>query len=154
MAGLVLAGLMGLVAGLRTMTAPAAISWAAQLGWISLDGSWLAFLGYRSTAYVLTLLVFVEFVTDQLPGTPSRTVPLQFSTRIASGALCGAAIALASDQAVLGGLVGAVGAVIGTLAGAEARTRMAASFGWDPPAAFIEDAAAVIAAALIARTLA
>ena len=30
--------LIGLVAGLRTMTAPTAVSWAARLGWLSLQG--------------------------------------------------------------------------------------------------------------------
>ena len=31
-----LALLIGVVAGLRTMTAPAAVSWAAYLGWLPL----------------------------------------------------------------------------------------------------------------------
>ena len=40
-----LALVIGIVAGLRAMTAPAAVSWAARLGWLDLSGSWLAFLG-------------------------------------------------------------------------------------------------------------
>ncbi|MEX2296933.1 MAG: hypothetical protein WD715_05935 [Dongiaceae bacterium] len=32
--------LIGLIAGLRTMTAPAAVSWAAYLGWLPLDDGW------------------------------------------------------------------------------------------------------------------
>ncbi|HEY1434389.1 MAG TPA: DUF4126 domain-containing protein, partial [Thermoanaerobaculia bacterium] len=43
---LVLAFLIGVVAGLRVMTAPAAVSWAARLGWLHLEGTPLAFLGY------------------------------------------------------------------------------------------------------------
>ena len=78
---LILALLIGIVAGLRAMTAPAAVSWAAALGWLNLDGSWLAFLGYRYTPYILTLLALAELVTDQLPSTPSRTVPMQFCAR-------------------------------------------------------------------------
>ena len=35
----VLALVMGIVAGLRAMTAPAAISWGARLGWLKLDGA-------------------------------------------------------------------------------------------------------------------
>lgn len=153
MAGIVLAGLIGMVAGLRTMIAPAAIAWAAHLGWISLDGSWLAFLGYRSTAVILTLLALAEFVTDMLPATPSRTVPVQFAARIASGTLCGGAIGIGLGQPVAGALAGAAGAVIGTLGGARARAWMAASFGSDKPAAFTEDAVAVLAAILITSAL-
>ncbi|CAA2144847.1 MULTISPECIES: DUF4126 family protein [Methylobacterium] len=153
MAGIVLAGLIGMVAGLRTFTAPAAIAWAAHLGWISLDGSWLAFLGYRSTAVILTLLALAEFVTDTLPATPSRTVPVQFAARIASGTLCGGAIGIGLGQPVAGALAGAAGAVIGTLGGARARARMAAAFGSDRPAAFTEDAVAVVAAILVASAL-
>ena len=32
-----LAFLMGVIAGLRSMTAPAVISWGARLGWLHLD---------------------------------------------------------------------------------------------------------------------
>jgi len=33
-----LAFLLGAVAGLRSMTAPAAVAWAARLGWLHLEG--------------------------------------------------------------------------------------------------------------------
>ncbi|GJE16959.1 DUF4126 domain-containing protein [Methylobacterium marchantiae] len=153
MTGIVLAVLIGLVAGLRTMTAPAAIAWAASLGWLSLEGSWLAFLGYRYTPFILTALALAEFVTDQLPATPSRTVPMQFAARLVSGALCGGAIGVGSGQPLAGSLAGAVGAVIGTLGGARARAGMAASFGSDRPAALVEDGAAIVAAALVVSAL-
>ena len=150
---LILALLIGIVAGLRAMTAPAAVSWAAALGWLNLDGSWLAFLGYRYTPYILTLLALAELVTDQLPSTPSRTVPMQFGARIASGALAGAAIGVAAGS-WLGGLVaGVIGAVIGTFGGAALRARLAAGFGRDRPAALIEDAVAILGAALIVAAL-
>jgi hypothetical protein len=71
-----LALLIGIVAGMRAMTAPVAVSWAAQLGQLSLSGTWLAFLGYVWTAWVLTLFAAGELITDQLPSTPSRTVPV------------------------------------------------------------------------------
>jgi hypothetical protein len=47
---------IGIVAGLRAMTAPAAVSWAAYLGWLKLDESILAFMGYAWTAWVITVL--------------------------------------------------------------------------------------------------
>jgi uncharacterized membrane protein len=149
MAMLVGALLIGVVAGLRAMMAPAAVSWAAHLGWLNLEGSWLAFLGYAWTPYIFTLLALVELVTDQLPATPSRKVPPQFGARIVSGALCGAAIGVPSGSLVPGLIAGVVGAVIGTLGGAEARARLAAAFGKDMPAALIEDAVAILGAILI-----
>jgi uncharacterized membrane protein len=145
--------LIGVVAGLRTMTAPTAVSWAAHLGWLDLRGTWLAFLGYAWTPWIMSVLALVELVTDQLPSTSSRTVPMQFGARIVSGALAGAAIG-AARGALVGGLVaGIVGATIGTLGGRAVRARLAAAFGNDHPAAFIEDAVAIGGAMLIVVAL-
>ncbi|MBO1905663.1 DUF4126 domain-containing protein [Microvirga sp. 3-52] len=145
----VLALLIGVIAGLRAMTAPAAVSWAASFGLINLEGTWLAFLGYRFTPWIMTVLAIGELIGDQLPTTPSRKTPLPFATRIIVGGLCGGAIA-AQSGSFLGGLVaGAAGGVIGTLGGAEGRARLATAFGKDRPAALIEDAVAILGAALI-----
>jgi hypothetical protein len=46
---IVLAFLIGFIAGLRSLTAPAVVSWAARLGWIHLGNSPLAFLGAAIT---------------------------------------------------------------------------------------------------------
>jgi uncharacterized membrane protein len=154
MAYLFAAFLIGGVAGLRTMTAPAAVSWAAHLGWIDLSSSWLAFLGYQWTPYVLTVLAVAEFVADQLPSTPSRKVPQQFGARLASGALCGAALGIAGGSPILGLVAGVLGAAAGTFAGAEARSRLAGAFGRDLPAALIEDAVAVLGAFAVLGALA
>lgn len=140
---LVFSLLIGVVAGLRAMTAPAAVAWAAHLGWLPLAGTPLAFLGHFAAPWVLSVLALVELVTDQLPGTPSRKVPVQFGTRILMGALCGAALAAPVGQLIVGALCGAAGAVIGTLGGAALRGRMAAAFGRDLPAALVEDAIAI-----------
>jgi uncharacterized membrane protein len=148
MALYLLALLIGVIAGLRAMTAPAAVSWAAFFGFLSLEGTWLAFLGYRFTPWILTVLAIGELVTDQLPTTPSRKLLVPFATRIIVGGLCGGAIAVGSS--FLGGLAaGAVGGIIGTLGGAEGRARLAAAFGIVRPAALIEDTVAIIGAALI-----
>jgi uncharacterized membrane protein len=150
---LLLALLIGIVAGLRAMTAPAAVSWAARLGWLNLAPTSLAFLGYAFTPWIFTALALGELVTDQLPTTPSRKVPVQFGTRILSGGLSGAAIGGANGQLVVGLLGGVIGAVIGTLGGAAVRGRLAASFGQDRPAALIEDAVAIGGAFLIMSAL-
>ena len=144
-----LALLLGLVAGLRAMTAPALVSWAAHLGWLDLNGTWLAFLNNVWARWILTIFALVELVTDQLPSTPSRTVPVQFGARIATGALSGAAVG-ASSGAMIGGLIaGIIGAIIGTLGGRTFRAKLASAFGSDRPAAFVEDAVAISAALLI-----
>jgi len=150
---LLLAVLIGIIAGLRAMTAPAAVSWAARLGWLNLAPTGLAFLGYAFTPWIFTALALVELVTDQLPTTPSRTVPVQFGTRILTGGLSGGAIGAAHGQLVLGVVGGVVGAVIGTLGGRAVRGRLAAAFGRDLPAALIEDAVAIGGAFLIMAAL-
>jgi uncharacterized membrane protein len=138
-----LALLLGALAGLRALAAPAAVSWAARLGSLKLHGTLLAFLGYAYTPWILTAFAIVELVTDQLPSTPSRKAPAGFTARLLSGGLCGAALGV-SVGAWAGGLVaGAVGAVIGTLGGYELRRRLAVAFHKDWPAAFIEDVGAI-----------
>ncbi len=145
----VLALLIGVIAGLRAMTAPAAVSWAAHFGWLPVANTPLAFMGWAYTPYIFTVLAIVEFVTDQLPQTPSRKVPQQFGARIVSGALCGATIGAAGGSLIGGLVAGVVGAVIGTLGGAAARGALARSFGRDLPAALIEDVVAVVGAYFI-----
>jgi uncharacterized membrane protein len=148
-----LALLAGILAGSRALTAPAAVSWAARLGSLNLDGSWLAFMGYAWTPWIFTLLAIVELVTDQLPSTPSRKVPMQLGARIISGALSGATIGVSGGSWIVGLIAGVIGAVIGTYGGAEIRSRMAESFGRDRPAAFIEDAGAIILGLIIVLAL-
>ena len=144
-----LALLAGIAAGSRTFTGPAAVSWAARLGYLNLDGSWLAFMGYAWTPWIFTLLAIVEMVGDQLPSTPSRKVPMQFGARIVGGALSGATVGAAAGSWIIGLIAGVIGAVIGTYGGAEVRGYMAAAFGRDQPAAFIEDAGAIILGLII-----
>ncbi|WP_043613498.1 membrane protein [Ensifer sp. ZNC0028] len=142
-----LALLIGVVAGLRTMTAPAAVSIGAAAGWLPLNGTWAAFMGFRFTPYVAGLLALVEFVGDQLPSTPSRKVPQQFGARIVSGAFCGAVLGTAGGAMLPGLVAGVIGAIIGTLGGYEARKRLVAAIGGkDLPIALLEDAVAVLLA--------
>ncbi len=145
-----LALLIGIVAGLRAMTAPAAVSWAAYLGWLPVENTWAWFMGYWLTPWIFTVLAIVELITDQLPSTPSRKVPMQFGARIVTGALSGATIGAAVGLTVGGLVAGVIGAVIGTLGGAEARRALvAATGGRDLPIALLEDAIAVFGALLI-----
>jgi uncharacterized membrane protein len=140
---LLMALVLGVVAGLRAMTAPAAVSWGAWLGWVDLSPTWAAFLGSGWAVLLLSVLALVELVTDQLPTTPSRKVPMQFGARIVTGGFSGAALAALSGNWIAGLAAGVIGAVIGTLGGAALRGRMAAAFGSDRPAALTEDALAI-----------
>ena len=148
-----LALLIGVIAGLRAMTAPAAVSWAASFGLLPLEATWLAFLGYRFTPWILTVMAIGELITDQLPTTLSRKVPVAFAARVLSGALCGAAIGTLGGALLGGAIAGAVGAVIGTLGGAAVRARLTGAFGKDRPAALLEDAVAILGAVLIVGAL-
>jgi uncharacterized membrane protein len=146
--------LIGIVAGLRAFTAPAAVSLAVRWGHIGLAGTPLAFMGYRWTPWIFVVLALVELVGDQLPATPSRKVPLQFGTRIVMGALAGGALGASAAMLGVGLIAGAVGAVIGTLGGAAVRAWLAAAFKHDRPAALIEDGIAIVGAWLIVCCLA
>jgi uncharacterized membrane protein len=142
--------LIGVVAGSRTFTAPAAVSWAGHLGWLHLRGTPFGFLGASVTPYIFTLLAIGELILDKLPKTPSRKAPGGFIARIVSGALCGAAIGAGGGGAPGGPIAGAVGAVIGTLGFYEFRSRLVKAIGGrDLPAALLEDACAIVAAVWI-----
>jgi uncharacterized membrane protein len=146
----VFAFLIGVVAGLRAMTAPAVASWAVRLGWLHVENTWLAFLGYAATPYILSVLAIGELIADQLPNTPSRKEPPGFIARIVTGGLSGAAVG-ATGGSWIGGLVaGVIGALAGTFGGYEFRVRLVkATGGKDLPIALLEDAIAIGGAFLL-----
>ncbi len=141
--------LIGIVAGLRAATPLAAISIGAWLGWIDLSGTWAGFLGNIIAMVVLVIIAALELVGDKLPQARSRKLPPSFIARIISGALAGALLGLPSGDWIVGLVAGAIGAVLGTAGGYEARGWLAARFGRDLPAALLEDAVAVIVALLV-----
>ena len=106
-------------------------------------------MGYRWTPWIFALLALAELVTEQLPRTPSRTVPMQFATRVLIGALAGATLGASGHMLVGGAILGGIGAVVGTLGGAAARARLGARLRRDLPAAFLEDIVAIGGALLI-----
>lgn len=119
---------IGVVAGLRAFTAPAAVAWAAHLGWIQLSGSPLAFMASTWALVLFTILALVEYVTDQLPSTPARTVPMQLGTRLVTGIFAGVCVAVAGGASlVVGGICAAVGVLVGTFGGHRARVGLVRS---------------------------
>jgi uncharacterized membrane protein len=143
MSVLILAFVVGFACGLRALVGLAAVSWAASGQQLPLQGTWLAFLGFRATPFITSLLGIFELVTDKLPKTPSRLVPPQFGARVFMGALTGAAIGTSQGHLLMGVLSGVVGSVLGTLAGSKARAAAARLFGRDLPAALLEDVVAI-----------
>src|SRR5262249_26933037 len=126
---LLFAFLIGIFAGLRSLTAPAATAWAAHLGWLRLDRP-LSLIGSFPSAVILTLLAIAELVADKLPKTPNRTSPPGLIARIVTGALTGACVAASGGQgALLGAMVGAVGGVAGCFGGHQARARLGRAAG-------------------------
>src|SRR5271170_769541 len=146
---IVLALLLGVVAGLRAITAPAAVSWVAKLGTLAVAGTPMAFMGFKYTPIILTVLAIGELINDKLPKTPSRKTPPQFIARILSGSLVGATVGAASGSLILGLVAGAIGAVAGTYGGAAMRGKLATVFGKDLPAALIEDVVAIVLAIVV-----
>jgi uncharacterized membrane protein len=148
---IVLALLIGVIAGLRALTAPAVVAWGAFLGWMDVEGKWSEWMAHPITVTVLTVFLLVELVTDQLPKTPSRKTAPQFITRLIMGAFAGAVIGSAFFHTFSAIGAGIIGAVLGTLAGAEARSRLAsARSGQDRPGAILEDVVAVGGGFLVA----
>ena len=142
---LALAFLLGAVAGLRSMTAPAVAAWAAHVGPLQLEGTPLALLASAPARYLLLAAMIGELVADKLPFTPNRTSAGPFVGRVISGALSGGALAAGVGQSlVAGAAAGALGAVAGTLGGFRARTRLVRALGTpDYVVALAEDAVAV-----------
>lgn len=144
-----LAAGLGIVAGLRSMTAPAVLSRASRIGPLGLAGSPFRLFGHSAVGTTLAVLAAGELIADKLPFVPSRTKPGPLTGRALSGALCGAIVCNAAGESVLNGAcLGALGAVAGSFAGRELR-RLASDRGPVPgwAGALAEDAIAVGVAA-------
>jgi uncharacterized membrane protein len=148
---LLLALLIGVVAGLRAFTAPAVVAWAAFLHWINLDGTWASWMGHWATVAVLTVIAVAELISDKMPTLPSRKSAPQFLVRLATGAFAGAVLGTAWGYRWGSLGAGLIGAVIGTVVGYAARIRLvAANGGRDRPIAIAEDVFAAVAGLSVA----
>jgi uncharacterized membrane protein len=147
--------LIGVVAGSRSLTAPAVVAWAAHRNWIDLHSSPLSFMGSTAAVVVFMLGAVGELIADKLPSTPSRLKPPGFIARIVLGALSGAALAASSSQLMaLGAVLGAAGGIGGAFAGYEVRTRLVRALGVpDFVIACVEDAVAIGGGLLIVSRL-
>jgi uncharacterized membrane protein len=151
----VLCFLLGFVTGLRSLTAPAVVCWAAHLGWLHLAGSKLAFMGHPGTVAFFTLLAVVELIADKLPKTPARTAPPGLIARIVFSGLCSAALAIsAGGSLIIAAIVGVIGARFGTFSGYNIRHALVVRGHLpDLPVALIEDVIAIAGSFLIVSHL-
>ena len=124
---LLFAFLIGLFAGLRSLTPPAAVAWAVHLGWLNLTRP-LSLAGSLPAVIILSLLAIVEIVVDKLPNTPNRTAPLGLIARIVTGGFAGACISLGGGRsALVGAGLGVLGGIVGCFGGYQARIRLVRS---------------------------
>jgi uncharacterized membrane protein len=150
-----LAGAMGVVAGLRTFTPLAATSWATHTGRLAFHIPRLAFVGSTAALCISIVLAVAELITDKLPSTPNRTSAFPLTARMFAGAICGALFCLSAGAAVAAGttagaLAGALGAIVGAFAGFEIRRRAGLALRIpDAALGFLEDVIAVGGALLI-----
>src|ERR1700752_5259538 len=124
---LLFAFLIGLFAGLRTLTPPAAVAWAVYLGWIILARP-LSLIGSLLAVIILSLLAITEVMFDKLPKPPNRTAPVGLIARIVTGGLTGACVSLGGGKrALIGAGLGAVGGIVGCFGGYQIRARLVKS---------------------------
>lgn len=148
---LALAFAIGVIAGLRSLTAPAAVSWATRWNWLNLHGSKLSFLGSTAAIYIVSALALIELVADKQSWIAARTKPGPLIDRLIMGSASGAALCISAGQSLaIGAIVGAVGALAGTYGGYQARHRIVTNLKLpDLVVALVEDAVAVGGAFLI-----
>ncbi len=123
---------IGAVAGLRSMTAPAATLRSGGSSW----------------APLATALAAGECLADKLPQAPSRLFPPALIFRILSGGYCGGEIAVRGNASRLGGTaLGAAGAVAAAYGGYALRMYLTETLRLPGfPIAALEDGVAVVVA--------
>jgi uncharacterized membrane protein len=148
---LLLCFLIGVICGLRSMMAPAAVCWGAHLGWLHFAGTKLSFIDNPITLAVFTLFALGELVADKLPKTPARTAPPGLIARIVFGAACAGALAVSAAGNVGAACgMGVAGAIVGTFGGYRVRRALTTSGKLpDLPVALIEDVIAIVGGFLI-----
>ena len=118
---LLFAFLIGLFAGLRSLTPPAAVAWAVYLGWLNVSGR-LSLIGSLPAVIILSVLAISEIIFDKLPKTPSRTAPPGLTARIVTGGFTGACVSVGGGKsAFVGAGLGVLGGIVGCFAGYQAR---------------------------------
>ncbi len=141
---------IGFAAGLRSLLAPAVLTWTAQKKFVNRSFP-LAGVVSRPVSKKMIKLAAGELLADKLPFTPNRISPGPLALRVASGAACGAAVGfLARESAREGALLGGAGAIAGAFGGYYARRSFSRKYP-DFAMALVEDALALALAVGISR---
>ena len=140
------AGLLGIVAGMRSQLPLAMLAVAAGRGdFAKTTGRPWNLLRTRPALLGLGGSAIGEIVVDKLPVVPSRLAPAPLAGRTVFGGAAGAVVAKKAGGSVpFGAGIGALGALAGSYAGYHARTYLARTTG--RPDAFwagLEDALAI-----------
>lgn len=144
---------IGVVAGLRSLLAPAVLAYTAHNKYIGREFP-LAALVSRPASRKLIKLAAGELLADKLPFTPKRISPGPLAARLASGAACGAALSYVAKKSVKeGALLGGAGALAGAFGGYYARKSLSRKHS-GLVVALVEDGLAISVAAGIARRFA
>lgn len=106
---------MGVIAGMRSMSAPALVSnHIARNRPEEISETPFKALGYPKTAHLLKGLALGEMIADKLPVVPARISPAPLAFRIVSGAVCGGAVCAAEgERADIGAIAGGLAAIAG-----------------------------------------
>jgi uncharacterized membrane protein len=142
--------LLGVVTGMRSMTAMAVLCWFAYKGDLSLDDTWASWASKLVTAIIFTVLALAELLADKLPKTPNRTAPGPLLARVVLSGLVGSIVAAGLNGSEFEGVILCViGALIGAFGGFLIRRELTLRLGGtDWPVALAEDLSAIICAVL------
>jgi uncharacterized membrane protein len=140
--------LLGVVTGMRSMTAIAVLCWFVHTGYFPLDDTWAAWVGKLSTTILFTVLAVAELVADKHPKAANRTAVGPLLARVVIGGLVGAIVAAGLEGSDVEGIIlGVGGALIGAFGGFLIRRELVdRAGGKDWPVALVEDASAILGA--------
>lgn len=131
---------LGVVAGMRSMAAPAILGRLGRNGCLKQGCA----AGFEKPVVANSLLALAigEFISDKLPFMPKRTQTGSLIARILSGAICGATFSSALKRSSFVGAVAGASAALGaTYAFYELRHAASEQLGLpDPAVALLEDA--------------
>jgi len=123
------AALIGTLAGMRSMAAPAVIGQMSRKGALDDVTGVLTVMKGSGFATVSSIFAAGEFIADKLPMVPNRTDAGPLLARALAGGLSGAVVCSAKRRSVLAGVIIGAAAAVGAAYGAyELRKRIGKRF--------------------------
>jgi uncharacterized membrane protein len=123
------AGLLGALAGMRTMAAPAVLGQLSRKGALDDVSDGLSLVTRPSFSSLSSVLAIGELIADKLPVTPNRTAIGPLLGRAFTGGLSGAVVCSAKKRSAwIGALIGASAAVGAAYGAYELRRRVGQNF--------------------------